>query len=84
VAPRGVEDAEHQVMGHEYVGVVEQIGAEVETIGVGDFVVGSFFASDNTCEICQARYQSRCVHAVLMGTIGTQAELARRGPCRAP
>ena len=49
-------------MGHEYVGVVEQIGAEVTTIKVGDFVVGSFFASDNTCEICRAGYQSRCVH----------------------
>jgi len=75
---RGIEAAEHQVMGHEYVGVVEQIGAEVQTIKVGDFVVGSFFASDNTCEICQAGYQSRCVHAVLMGAaIGTQSELAR-------
>jgi threonine dehydrogenase-like Zn-dependent dehydrogenase len=75
---RGVEDADHQVMGHEYVGVVEQIGSQVQTIGVGDFIVGSFFASDNTCEICQAGYQSRCVHAVLMGAaIGTQAERAR-------
>lgn len=64
-------------MGHEYVGVVEQVGSEVTTVRPGQFVVGSFFASDNTCEICQAGYQSRCVHAVLMGTIGTQAELAR-------
>jgi len=64
-------------MGHEYVGVVEQIGDAVETVQVGGFVVGSFFASDNTCEICQAGYQSRCVHAEPMGTIGTQAELAR-------
>jgi threonine dehydrogenase-like Zn-dependent dehydrogenase len=64
-------------MGHEYVGVVEQIGDDVATIKVGDFVVGSFFASDNTCEICQAGYQSRCVHAYLMGKEGTQAELAR-------
>jgi threonine dehydrogenase-like Zn-dependent dehydrogenase len=64
-------------MGHEYVGVVEQIGGEVRTIKVGDFVVGSFFASDNTCEICQAGYQSRCVHAELMGRIGTQAQRAR-------
>ena len=64
-------------MGHEYVGVVEQIGGEVKTIKVGDFVVGSFFASDNTCEICQAGYQSRCVHAELMGRIGTQAQRAR-------
>ena len=64
-------------MGHEYVGVVQQVGDQVTTIKVGDFVVGSFFASDNTCEICLAGYQSRCVHAELMGRIGTQAELAR-------
>ena len=64
-------------MGHEYVGVVEQVGADVATIKPGQFVVGSFFASDNTCEICRAGYQSRCVHAELMGAIGTQAELAR-------
>ena len=43
----------------------------------GDFVVGSFCASDNTCEICQAGYQSRCVHAEPIGAIGTQAQLAR-------
>jgi threonine dehydrogenase-like Zn-dependent dehydrogenase len=64
-------------MGHEYVGVVEEIGADVENVKVGDFVVGSFFASDNTCEICRAGYQGRCVHNVVMGTIGTQAERAR-------
>ena len=34
-----------------------------KSIQVGDFVVGSFFASDNTCEICRAGYQSRCIHA---------------------
>lgn len=64
-------------MGHEYVGVVDEVGSEVTTIKPGQFVVGSFFASDNTCEICQAGYQSRCEHAVLMGGIGTQAEYAR-------
>ena len=64
-------------MGHEYVGVVQQVGDEVVNVKVGDFVVGSFFASDNTCEICRAGYQSRCVHAEPMGSIGTQAELAR-------
>jgi threonine dehydrogenase-like Zn-dependent dehydrogenase len=64
-------------MGHEYVGVVEQTGDQVRDIQVGDHVVGSFVASDNTCEICQAGYQSRCIHQVMMGTIGTQAEYAR-------
>ena len=64
-------------MGHEYVGVVQQIGDQVKNLQLGDFVVGSFFASDNTCEICAAGYQSRCVHAEPIGAIGTQAELAR-------
>lgn len=64
-------------MGHEYVGVVEEVGSDVRTVQPGQFVVGSFFASDNTCEICRAGYQSRCVHAELMGAIGTQAEYAR-------
>src|SRR5881296_2641981 len=64
-------------MGHEYVGIVEEVGPSVTTIKPGHFVIGSFFASDNTCEICRAGYQSSCIHRELMGTIGTQAELAR-------
>jgi threonine dehydrogenase-like Zn-dependent dehydrogenase len=64
-------------MGHEYAGVVEEVGREVSTVKPGDFVVGSFFASDNTCEICQAGYQSRCIQAEPVGAIGTQAEYAR-------
>ena len=75
---RGAEPVDGPApMGHEYVGVVEQIGEQVRNIEVGDFVVGSFFASDNTCEICRAGYHSRCVHAVPMGSIGTQAEFVR-------
>ena len=74
---RGVERVDHQVMGHEYVGVVEEVGFEVENVKVGDFVVGSFWASDNTCEICRTGYQAYCVHRVLMGNIGTQSERAR-------
>ena len=75
---RGIEAVdEPSPMGHEYVGIVEEVGGEVRSIKPGQFVVGSFWASDNTCEICRAGYQSRCVHAELMGTIGTQAELAR-------
>ncbi|MFR9779590.1 zinc-dependent alcohol dehydrogenase family protein [Micromonospora sp. MS34] len=64
-------------MGHEYVGVVEEIGSEVKTIRPGQFVIGSFFASDNTCEICQAGYQSSCVHREYVGAGGAQAELLR-------
>jgi threonine dehydrogenase-like Zn-dependent dehydrogenase len=75
---RGVEALNGPTpMGHEYIGIVEQVGAEVRNVKVGDYVVGSFVASDNTCEICQAGYQSRCIHNVMMGSVGTQAELAR-------
>jgi threonine dehydrogenase-like Zn-dependent dehydrogenase len=75
---RGIEDvAGPAPMGHEYVGIVEEVGSQVRNVKPSQFVVGSFFASDNTCEICRAGYQSRCVHAELMGTIGTQAEYAR-------
>ncbi|WEO77133.1 zinc-dependent alcohol dehydrogenase family protein [Cryobacterium sp. SO2] len=72
---RGVEPVDHSAMGHEYVGVVEEIGDDVRTVTVGDFVVGSFVLSDNTCEICQAGFQSRCVHAEF--ATGMQAEMAR-------
>jgi threonine dehydrogenase-like Zn-dependent dehydrogenase len=75
---RGIEKVDGpSPMGHEYVGIVEEIGSDVTTVKPGQFVIGSFFASDNTCEICRAGYQSRCMHAELMGTIGTQAEYAR-------
>jgi threonine dehydrogenase-like Zn-dependent dehydrogenase len=75
---RGIEAVEgHAPMGHEYVGIVEEIGSAVTTIRRGQFVVGSFFASDNTCEICQAGYQSSCIQRQAIGALGTQAELAR-------
>jgi threonine dehydrogenase-like Zn-dependent dehydrogenase len=74
---RGIEPADHQVMGHEYVGVVEEIGDQVENVKVGDFVVGSFVISDNTCEICRAGYQSKCVNASFVSQIGTQSDKAR-------
>src|SRR5699024_6279571 len=61
-------------MGHECLGVVEEVGWGVRELAVGDRVVGSFVASDNTCEICRAGYQSRCRHQVFMAGIGTQAE----------
>jgi len=64
-------------MGHEYVGIVEQVGAEVSTIRPGQFVIGSFFASDNTCPICRAGYQSSCLQRQPIAAGGAQAELLR-------
>ncbi|WP_413353803.1 zinc-dependent alcohol dehydrogenase family protein [Microbacterium sp. 1P06AB] len=74
---RGIEPVDHQPMGHEYVGVVEEIGADVRNVRVGDFVIGSFMASDNTCEVCLGGYQSRCVHGEFAGAGGAQSELLR-------
>jgi threonine dehydrogenase-like Zn-dependent dehydrogenase len=75
---RGIEELEWPApMGHEYAGVVEEVGSEVATIKRGQFVVGSFWASDNTCEICRTGYQSACVNRVPMGALGAQAELLR-------
>ncbi|MET8838139.1 zinc-dependent alcohol dehydrogenase family protein [Micromonospora sp. NPDC004540] len=75
---RGVQKVEGPMpMGHEYVGIVEEVGSEVTTVKPGQFVVGSFWASDNTCEICRAGYQSACVHRVPMGMLGSQAQYLR-------
>src|SRR4051812_37521077 len=73
---RGIDTVEQPVpMGHEYVGIVEEVGPAVTNIKPGQFVIGSFFASDNTCEICRAGYQSSCVHRELVG--GAQADYLR-------
>ncbi|MCW2726795.1 MAG: Alcohol dehydrogenase zinc-binding domain protein [Frankiales bacterium] len=75
---RGIEDVTGPTpMGHEYVGIVEEVGSAVTTIKPGQFVIGSFFASDNTCEICRAGYQSACIHREYVGAGGAQAELLR-------
>src|SRR5258708_19323192 len=55
-------------MGHEYCGIVEEIGSAVTTIKRGQFVIGSFFASDNTCPHCQRAYQSSSHPTHLVGT----------------
>ncbi|MFY9927630.1 MAG: zinc-dependent alcohol dehydrogenase family protein [Streptosporangiaceae bacterium] len=64
-------------MGHEYVGIVEETGTGVTTIKPGQFVIGSFFASDNTCEICRAGYQTNCIHREYIGANGAQAQYLR-------
>jgi len=73
---RGIQmTTEPTPMGHEYCGVVEEVGSAVTSIKPGQFVIGSFFASDNTCPNCQAGYQSSCQHKELVG--GGQAPLLR-------
>ena len=61
--------------GHEYCGVVEEVGSAVKNVKPGQFVIGSFFASDNTCPHCKAGYQTSCVHRELVA--GAQAPRLR-------
>jgi len=53
-------------MGHEYCGIVEEVGKDVRNIRPGQFVVGSFATSDNNCLICQNGYQSSCIQREFM------------------
>jgi threonine dehydrogenase-like Zn-dependent dehydrogenase len=62
-------------MGHEYCGVVMEVGADVKTVKPGQFVVGSFCLSDNTCPNCRFGFQSSCQHGGFM--TGAQAPYAR-------
>src|SRR5690349_10383536 len=62
-------------MGHEYCGIVEEVGKDVRTIRKGQFVVGSFAASDNTCAHCRHGFQSSCAHRQFLS--GAQAPYFR-------
>ena len=64
-------------MGHEYAGIVEEVGVGGDHVKPGQFVVGSFFASDNTCEICRSGYQPSCRTGELGPTGAAQAERMR-------
>jgi threonine dehydrogenase-like Zn-dependent dehydrogenase len=66
---------EPMAMGHEYCGIVEEVGSEVTTVKPGQFVVGSFCLSDNSCPHCQFGFQSSCVQREFMS--GAQAPMAR-------
>lgn len=73
---RGLQPMEGPMhMGHEYCGVVVEVGSAVTTVKPGQFVVGSFCLSDNTCPHCQFGFQSSCVQRKFMS--GAQAPYAR-------
>src|SRR2546425_12571450 len=59
---RGIQPInEPTPMGHEYCGIVEEVGSAVRSIKPGQFVIGSFAASDNNCPNCPYGYPSSCV-----------------------
>jgi threonine dehydrogenase-like Zn-dependent dehydrogenase len=72
--------AEPRPMGHEYAGIVEEVGSAVTSIRPGQFVVGSFSTSDNTCEICRAGYQTSCIHREAFGPSGAAQAQRMRVP----
>ncbi|GAA2271571.1 zinc-dependent alcohol dehydrogenase family protein [Glycomyces scopariae] len=74
--------AQGQTMGHEFIGVVEDTGAEVTSIRKGDFVIAPFAVSDGTCEFCREGLHTSCLHGGFwndgdLGTQGGQAEAVR-------
>jgi len=73
---RGISPvSEPMPMGHEYCGIVEEVGKAVKSVRPGQFVIGSFATSDNTCPHCRYGYQSSCVHREFMS--GAQAPVLR-------
>ena len=73
---RGLNDIKAPMaMGHEYCGIVEEVGGAVTSVKPGQFVVGSFCVSDNTCPHCRFGFQSSCEQREFM--TGAQAPLAR-------
>ena len=69
-----------QSMGHEAIGLVEDVGAEVRTLKRGDLVVMPFAISDGTCEFCHEGLNTACVHVGFFGNNGmngAQAEALR-------
>jgi threonine dehydrogenase-like Zn-dependent dehydrogenase len=76
---RGIDASSQPTpMGHEYCGIVEEVGSAVRSVKPGQFVIGSFFASDNTCPNCRVGYQSSCQHRESVG--GAQAPVLRVPP----
>src|SRR4051812_22366201 len=73
---RGIQPIPGPVpMGHEYCGVVEEVGRGVTSLKPGQFVIGSFFASDNTCPHCRHGYQTSCQQRTPV--VGAQAPRMR-------
>ncbi len=80
---RGLDTVdEPHPMGHEYLGFLEEVGSEVTAVKPGQFVIGSFATSDNTCANCRNGSQSNCLDRTFMGTC--QAEYVRIPTPRAP
>jgi alcohol dehydrogenase len=78
---RGISDLPHGGVGHEFIGVVDEVGSAVSDFQPGDFVISPFSWSDGTCRNCQQGFQTACVHGGFFGQGGDgdggQAEFVR-------
>jgi alcohol dehydrogenase len=78
---RGIAEHAHGSVGHEFIGVVDAVGSEVEHLKPGDFVIAPFAYSDGTCRNCESGFHTACVHGGFFGqgeeADGGQAEYVR-------
>jgi alcohol dehydrogenase len=78
---RGESDHLVGSIGHEFIGVVDEIGTDVSTVAVGDFVIAPFAWSDGVCKNCEAGFHTACIHGGFFGGgiegDGGQAEFVR-------
>jgi alcohol dehydrogenase len=78
---RGISDLAHGTVGHEFIGVIDEVGADVKNLSVGDFVIAPFSFSDGTCKNCEAGFHTACIHGGFFGQGGSddggQAEYVR-------
>lgn len=68
-----------QRIGHEFVGIVEQVGAGISTVATGDFVIAPFTFSDNTCALCQRGVHTSCVNGGFWGANDKQGHAVDGG-----
>jgi threonine dehydrogenase-like Zn-dependent dehydrogenase len=64
----GIQPVAQPPMGHEFCGIVKEVGSAVKSVKPGQFVISSFFASDSTCPNCTFGYPSSCEHREFVGT----------------
>lgn len=78
---RGISPIPQGSIGHEFIGVVDEVGSEVHEIKMGDFVISPFAFSDGTCPNCHAGFHTACTHGGYFGQGGDgdggQAEYVR-------
>jgi alcohol dehydrogenase len=68
---RGISEVAHGTVGHEFIGVIDEVGTDVRDLSVGDFVIAPFSFSDGTCKNCEAGFHTACIHGGFFGQGGS-------------